>query len=90
MTELTVLKYKGKEYWGFKKCPSWLKLKYIQAVNGICQDCKKKKPLEPHRIKRGVEGGLYTVLPLNHPMSNVKIICHDCHEKYNHSRRCPY
>lgn len=75
-------------------CPNWLKLKYREAVNFICKDCKKHESkvgtLEPHRIKEGVEGGLYTVLPLNHIHSNVKPCCHKCHQKYNYSRKTGY
>mgnify|MGYP001584462833 CR=1 FL=1 len=82
------------EILGYKKCPKWLKIKYREAVNFICQDCKKHEDevgkLEIHRIKRGVENGLYTILPLNHPFSNVKIICKKCHQKYNYSRRLGY
>ena len=94
MNEPIIINYQGKKYWGFKSpCPKWLKDKYRQAVNYTCQDCNKQESevgkLEPHRIKRGCEGGLYTVCPLNHPISNVKIICHNCHEKYNYSKRLP-
>ena len=85
-----VLEYNGNNYGAYKKCPKWLKEKYSQAVKGLCQDCGKKRKLEPHRIKRGAEGGLYTVLPLNHPKSNVKVICNECHKKYNYSKRCNY
>jgi len=81
-------------FYGYESCPSWLKLKYRKAVNFICRDCKKHESkvgtLEPHRIKMGVEGGLYTVLPLNHIHSNVKIVCNKCHKKYNYSRKHNY
>jgi hypothetical protein len=90
MNEPQIIIYKGKVYWGFKKCPAWLKSRYIAAVEGKCQDCKQEKPLEPHRIKRGCENGLYTAVPLNHPISNVKMLCHKCHEKYNYSRKVNY
>jgi len=83
--------FNGKNYYGYKSpCPKWLKQKYNKAVKGICQDCKKKRKLEPHRIIRGVENGLYLVLPLNHPLSNVKMLCNSCHKKYNYSRRLKY
>ena len=64
---------------GFKTCPTWLKKKYREAVNYICQECKrhenKVKTLIPHRIIRKNKGGLYTVVPLNHIENNVKIVC---------------
>lgn len=88
------IEYKGKTYWGYKKCPKWLKDKYRKSVNYTCQDCKKNESevgkLEPHRIKRGIDGGLYMVVPLNHKLNNVKIICHNCHEQYNYSRKLNY
>jgi len=82
-------------FYGYKSpCPSWIKLKYREAVNYTCQDCKEHEDqvgkLEPHRVNRGVEGGLYTVLPLNHIHSNVKILCHKCHQNYNYSRKLNY
>ena len=91
----SVLKYKGKKYYAYESpCPTWLKNKYREAVNYICQDCKEHEnkvgTLEPHRILRGVEGGLYTVLQLNHPRNNIKVCCKDCHKKYNYSRRINY
>lgn len=88
------VKHLGKVEYGFEKCPIWLKDKYREAVNFICQDCKKNEKevgkLEPHRINRGVEGGLYMAVPFNHVLSNVKMCCHSCHEKYNYSRRLDY
>ena len=82
-------------FYGYESpCPDWLKNKYREAVNFICQDCKKPESevgiLEPHRIKRGCEGGLYTVLPLNHRHSNVKMCCKKCHNKYDYSRKLNY
>lgn len=94
MNEPIAIKEGEAIYFGFKVAPVWLKLKYRQAVNFICQDCKlsesKNRRLEIHRIKRGVEGGLYTILPLNHPRSNVRVLCHKCHTKYNYSRKLNY
>jgi len=94
MNEPEILMFRGKPYWGYKTCPAWLKMRYRDAVNHICQDCKKDEKkvgkLEPHRIIRGVEGGLYTVLSLNHPKSNVKIVCKACHKRYNYSRKLNY
>ena len=70
---------------GFKDCPSWLRLKYRQAVDFRCQGCNKLEKdcgiLSPHRIKRGNIGGLYTVYPLNHKLNNIKVVCYDCHRK---------
>ena len=85
----------GKFYSGYESpCPGWLKKKYREGANFICKDCKKHEKkvgtLEPHRLKRGCEGGLYTVLPLNHVHSNVKMCCHKCHSKYDYSRKTGY
>jgi len=70
---------------GLKTCPSWLKVKYRSACNFTCMNCHKKESivgtLQIHRIKRGNLGGLYTLVPLNHKDSNVRIICKDCHKK---------
>ena len=82
-------------FYGYESpCPLWIKLKYREAVNFICQDCKKKElvvgTLEAHRVRRGVDGGLYTVLPVGHLYGNVKVLCHKCHQKYNYSRKCNY
>lgn len=72
---------------GFEKCPSWLKLKYRQAVNFTCQGCYKPEEevgiLQPHRIKQGNQGGLYTLVPLNHLENNIKVLCKECHRKYH-------
>jgi formate-dependent nitrite reductase cytochrome c552 subunit len=92
--EVITIKEGEETYFGYKKAPVWLKKKYRLAVNFTCQDCHKTESevgtLEPHRIKRGVEGGLYTILPLNHPRSNIRVLCHKCHEKYNYSRKLNY
>lgn len=82
-------------FYGYKSpCPRWLSLKYREAVNFTCMDCNKHEDevgkLEPHRILRGVEGGLYTVLPIKHMYSNVKPLCKKCHSKYNYSRKVNY
>ena len=70
---------------GYDKCPAWLKLKYRQTVNFICQSCHKPESevgkLTPHRLLRGNQGGLYTLYPLNHQLNNVKIVCNACHKK---------
>jgi len=84
------IKYNGKTYWGFKKCPLWLKKKLIESRNGKCEDCGSKENLEIHRIKRGVEKGLYVVVPRGHPLHNTKVLCHKCHERYNYSRKLNY
>jgi len=72
---------------GLDHCPAWLKKKYRIAVNFICQGCKKQESevglLEPHRIKRGNKGGLYTLYPLNHPKNNIKVVCKKCHQSYH-------
>ena len=85
------IKYKGKTYWGFKSpIPSWLRKLYIKWANERCMDCGSKEHLEIHRIKRGVEGGLYVVCPRNNPLHNTKVLCHKCHSKYNYSRKLDY
>ena len=73
-------------FYGYESpCPEWLKKKYREAVNFTCQDCKKDESkvgiLEIHRIHRGCEGGLYTVLPFNHMHSNVRLLCSKCHKR---------
>lgn len=76
-------------FYGYESpCPNWLKKKYREAVNFTCQDCKKHESevgtLEIHRIIRGCEDGLYTVLPLNHMHSNVKVLCSVCHKRIHY------
>jgi len=87
------IKFNERTYFGYKKSPKWLKEKYRKAVNYICQDCKKNESeigmLEPHRIKRSCENGLYLVVPMNHILNNVKMLCKECHKKYNYSRKNP-
>jgi 5-methylcytosine-specific restriction endonuclease McrA len=77
---------------GFTKCPAWLRRKYREAVNFTCQECHRNEEivgmLVPHRLKRGNEGGLYTLFPLNHPNNNLKIVCSECHRKF-HSNEFP-
>lgn len=69
---------------GYKICPSWLKKKYREAVKFNCQICNRNEKetgtLQIHRIKRGNMGGLYTVCPINHRFSNVRIVCKSCHK----------
>lgn len=64
---------------GYETCPKFLKDAYLRAVKK-CRLCKREKPLEPHRIKRGKVGGLYTVCKLNAKGSNVMMLCNDCHK----------
>lgn len=73
---------------GYKECPKFLRDAYLRAVKQ-CQRCKKEKPLEPHRIKRGRDGGLYTVCPINKKGSNVKMLCKDCHKEL-HANECSH
>lgn len=74
-----------KGVYAYKKCPSWLKKKYREAVNFICQICEEHElvvgKLIPHRIIRANEGGMYTVCPINSKSSNIKVICQECHKK---------
>lgn len=65
---------------GYKKCPKFLKDAYLRAIKK-CQSCGDGEPLEPHRIQRGCDGGLYTVWPINKKGSNVKLLCSDCHKR---------
>ena len=84
------IKYKNKTYYGFKSpCPKWLKQKLIESRNNQCEECPNKENLEIHRIKRGCENGLYIVCPRNLPIHNTKVLCKNCHEKYNYSRKLP-
>lgn len=48
-----------------------------EMVNNKCEDCRQKKDLEIHRMKRGVDGGKY--IP-----SNIRILCSDCHDMYDY------
>jgi hypothetical protein len=79
------MKQKQETIQGYEICPAWLKFKYRQAVDFNCQMCHKYEDkvgcLQPHRIKRKNEGGLYTVYPLNHKLNNIKVICDSCHKK---------
>ena len=79
----------GKDYKGYKSCPKWLRMAYLKAC-GKCQVCSSTQDLEIHRIIRGVEGGLYTVLPLNHPCNNIQVLCKKCHSFRNYSKRNIY
>ena len=73
---------------GYIKCPTWLKRAYYLAVNGNCKDCHKHfESLEPHRIQRGNEGGIYTVAPIDSLLSNVKLLCTKCHKKYHQNEK---
>jgi len=90
MQEPKEIIFNGERYWGFKSpCPRWLREKYLQAANYTCDECPSKEKLEVHRIKRGCEGGLYVVVPKNHILNNIKVLCEKCHEKYNYSRKTP-
>lgn len=83
--------FMDKVYWGFNKCPDWLKKKYKEAVNYTCEDCKLKESmeniLEIHRPKRGIDGGLYTVVPKGHPLCNWKVLCKKCHDIYDYGKK---
>lgn len=53
-----------------------------EFVNKECEECNKSEDivgkLTPHRIKRGVNGGIYC-------LRNIKMVCKDCHKKYHQS-----
>lgn len=84
------IEFQGKLYWGYKICPSWIRKKLIESRKDKCEECSSTENLEIHRIKRGAEGGLYIVVPKNHILSNCKVLCKKCHQKYNYSRRLVY
>ena len=51
-----------------------------EFVDFICEECHKHEDevgeLEPHRIKRGIEGGKYE-------HRNIKMVCNECHKIYH-------
>ena len=77
---------------GYTKCPPWLMLKYRQAANYKCKQClnheDKIGTLQAHRLKRGIDGGLYTVWPINIKGSNINMLCDGCH-RIIHSNEFP-
>lgn len=81
--------YNGNKFYGFKKCPLWLKRKLKETSSYTCEDCGVKESrgniLEIHRPKRGCDGGLYVCVPRNHPLSNCRILCKKCHKNYDYS-----
>lgn len=58
---------------GLKKCPPNVRLAYIQAVEGHCEECPATENLEIHRIKQGYNGGTYKP-------SNCKVLCNKHHK----------
>lgn len=67
------------EVQGLNHCPRWLRLAYFKSVGFCCEDCGlvfTEKELEVHRITQGYKGGFYNP-------SNCKILCGDCHKRYN-------
>jgi 5-methylcytosine-specific restriction endonuclease McrA len=69
---------------GYSKCPKFLRLAYLRATNNLCQICNKQfndNELDIHRIKRGNQGGKYTIAKLNSKENNVKVVCKECHRK---------
>ena len=72
---------------GLKTCPKWLHTKYRESVNFTCQNCHKHEnevgKLIPHRLKRKIHGGLYTVAKLNSKENNIKIVCQKCHKLFH-------
>lgn len=52
-----------------------------QFVDCTCEECYKtqlelKEKLQPHRLRRGCQGGLYE-------LRNIKMVCKKCHKKYH-------
>lgn len=45
----------------------------VRKQVGGCEVCKKDRPLQPHRIKRGYRGGDYVP-------RNIMMICSECHK----------
>ena len=81
------MKFNGKTYYGFKSpIPKWLKVILISSTKK-CEDCGSTENLEVHRPIRQCDGGLYVFVQRNHPLSNCKILCHECHKNYNYTRR---
>ena len=71
---------------GYKKCPIWLRQRYLTEAEFWCTDCEKRyedKDLEIHRIVRGNKGGLYTDWPIYERGSNVKVCCIKHHKLYH-------
>lgn len=72
---------------GYKRCPRWLHNCYRKAVRFSCQRCGRHEDecgkLIPHRIIRGNQGGLYTVVQLNHKDNNIKVCCFKCHKLFH-------
>lgn len=52
-----------------------------EMVEFNCEECGKNETevgtLEPHRFKRGNQGGKY--IP-----RNIKMVCNDCHKNYHY------
>jgi 5-methylcytosine-specific restriction endonuclease McrA len=72
----------------YLKFPNWVREKYYNTIQGKCQLCEKNillSEMEIHRVKRGFEGGLYTLCKLNHKEQNCKFLCNSCH-KLVHSK----
>jgi len=47
-----------------------------EFVNNKCEQCGKELKLEPHRIRRGWEGGKYE-------HRNIKMVCNACHKLFH-------
>lgn len=75
---------------GFKKCPAWLRKVYRKSCNYTCQLCHKHEDevgtLQPHRIKEGNKGGLYTVCKFSDKQNNIKMLCKK-HHRLIHSNQ---
>ena len=69
---------------GYPKCPEWLKIVYRKSCNYECMLCHnhedKVGKLTPHRLKRGNQGGLYTVCRFSDKKNNIKMVCLSCHK----------
>ena len=67
----------------YDKLEPWIKDNYYRASNGKCTVCNKEitiHQMEIHRVKRGNQGGYYTLCHLKNPKQNCKPVCKDCHK----------
>jgi len=71
----------------YKKLPDWMRKKYFNTVEGICQLCGKKmlyKDMEIHRLKRKEP---YTFCKLNHKDQNCMLVHSECHKKLHENEK---
>jgi len=67
----------------YDKLPEWVRKKYYDTIKGECSLCKKHmlyNDMEVHRIKRGSNGGKYTLCKITHPEQNCVFVHSECHK----------